>query len=481
MKAQSDRGWAAVLAAAMLVTLAGARVSLAQRILVNFDGADGEYSTASLVQGLDGNLYGTTYYGGADGQGTVFKMTPSGALTTLYSFCSQTGCTDGENPQAGLVLGTDGNFYGTTNYGGVNGGGFHGTIFKVAPTGELTTLYSFCSQTNCTDGSVPTAGLVQGTDGNFYGTTYDGGVDAKGTVFAITPKGALTTIYSFCSQGNCTDGSNPGAGLVQATDGNFYGTTHGGGAYDEGTVYEITPTGELTTLYSFCSQTNCADGAEPYAGGLIQATDGNFYGTTYYGGSYNFGAVFRITPNGMLTTLYSFCSQSGCTEGAYPKGSLVQATGGNFYGTTQAGGTHGDGVIFEISPSGSFGGAVSLDEITGWGPEAGLVQATNGALYGTTYEGGADYVGTVFALGAGLRAFVETLPTSGTVGAAVKILGTNLKGATSVTFNGTPATFTVVLPTEITTTVPSGATMGTVQVTTPSGTLKSNVPFRVIQ
>ena len=307
-------------------------------------------------------------------------------------------------------------------------------VFKITPSGTLTTLYSFCSQSGCTDGSIPLAGLVQATDGDFYGTT-DGGAGTCpppgcGTVFKITPSGTLTTLHSF----NGTDGYAPDAGLVQATDGDFYGTTEYGGTNGEygGTVFKITPGGTLTTLYRFCSQTHCADGGDP-SGGLVQAADGDLYGTTKYsgGGGGNFrGTIFKMTPSGTLTTLYSFCSQTNCADGT--------------------------------------------------APQAGLVQDTNGDLYGTTSSGGENNDGTVFRLSVGLGPFVKPRPPFGKVGAAVKILGTNLTGAASVSFDGTAAVFTVVSGSEITTTVPAGASSGKVQVITPSGTLSSNASFRVV-
>ncbi|HEY5177049.1 MAG TPA: choice-of-anchor tandem repeat GloVer-containing protein [Terriglobales bacterium] len=338
--------------------------------LHTFDGADGSIPDAGLVQGADGNFYGTTGQGGANddpscdfggrvGCGTVFKITPGGSLTTLYNFCSQPYCSDGSNPSATLVQGSDGNFYGTA-------GGQGGTVFRITPDGTLTTLYFFCSLNNCADGEYPRS-LVQGTDGNFYGTTYAGGTSNNctiyssigcGTVFKITPQGTLTTLHSFDNAGGCY----PQAGLVQGTDGNFYGTTSGGGPSGYcgypgpvgGTVFKITPAGILTTLYNFCSSTNCTDGDLPY-GELVQATDGNFYGTTNGGGDHGncggvaCGTVFEITPAGTLTTLYDFCSQPNCADGILPYGKLVQATDGNFYGTTYEGGTHGSGTVFRLS------------------------------------------------------------------------------------------------------------------------------------
>src|ERR1022692_4369163 len=310
---------------------------------------DGDAPYAGLVQATNGGLYGTTYGGGTNSAGTIFKITPGGTLTTLYSFCPQTNCTDGFGPKAGLVQAANGDLYGTKWGGGVND---QGTVFKITQGGTLTTLYSFNSPAMCRDGEVPFAELVQASNGDLYGTTAEGGTNGGGTVFKITPGGTLTRLYSFCSRG-CTDGLNPDAGLVQAANGDLYGTTSNGGANGQGTVFKITPGGTLTTLYNFCSQTNCTDGDQPFAG-LVQAADGDLYGTTYGGGANGgYGTVFKITPGGTLTTLYSFCSQSGCTDGAGPEAGLVQAANGNFYGTSYYGGTNG-GTVFKITPGGTL-------------------------------------------------------------------------------------------------------------------------------
>jgi len=442
--------------------------------LHSFDSTDGSRPAAGLVQATNGGLYGTTEYGGANTYGTVFKITRSGALTTLHNFDD----TDGAASVAPLVQATNGNLYGTTSGGGVM---FAGTVFKITPSGTLATLYSFAPEP---DGNEPFAGLVQATDGNLYGTTAYGGPENDGTVFKITPSGTLTTIYNFCSQSNCTDGNESFAPLVQAIDGNLYGTTINGGTVGGGTIFKITPSGTLTTVYNFCSQVSCADGASPYAG-LVQAANGDFYGTTDVDGANGEGTVFKITSGGTLTTLHSFDG----TDGFIVQAGLVQATDGNFYGTTEQGGADSGGTIFKITPSGTLTTVYNFCSQTsctdGSHPYAQLVQATDGNLYGTTYYGGTSVActagcGTVFGLSVGLGPFVETLPTSGKVGAAVKILGTNLTGSTSVTFNGTAATFTVVSSSEITTTVPAGATTGKVKVTTPHRTLTSNVSFRVI-
>ncbi len=443
-----------------------------------------------LVQATNGDLCGTTLGGGTSGAGTLFKITPHGALTLLHSFCAQSACADGYDPN-GLVLGADGDLYGTAGHGGPNVNG--GTVFKITPSGTLTTLYGFCPQNGCPDGADPAAGLVQTTNGDFYGTTYYGGADGVlnggegGTVFKITPSGTLTTVYSFCSQGgsSCSDGTWPDAALVQAANGNIYGTTPYGGAHALGIIFKITPNDTLTTLYNFCSQSGCADGMNPGTR-LVQATNGDLYGVTVGGN----GSIFKITLTGTLTTLYTFCSQSSCRDGKNPVAGLVQATDGNLYATTSRGGANGvvdggagDGTIFRITPAGTLTTVYSFCSQSGCAdggvPTAELVQHTDGKLYGVTSQFGAHGHGTVFSLSIGLGPFVKTQPSSGSVGAPVRILGSDLTGATRVTFNGTPATFSVVSPSLIAATVPPGATTGEIQVVTTSATLTSNVPFRV--
>jgi len=457
-------------------TYTGTDLGVTFTTLHSFDGTDGRLSFAGLVQATNGSLYGTTYYGGAKNSGEVFEITPSGTLTTFHSFCSKSGCTDGEYTYATPIQGTDGNFYGTTYLGGSKE---LGTVFKITPSGAATTLHTFGGP----DGSQPLAGLVQAGNGDFYGTTYIGGSEGKGEVFKITPNGALTTLHSFCSRSGCTDGENPFAGLILGVDGNLYGTTFGGGtAKGFGTVFKITPSGALTTLHSFCTKSGCPDGQFPQTG-LVQASNGNLYGTTISGGAYGDGTIFKITTSGTLTTLYNVCSQSGCPDGNYLIAGLIQATDGNLYGIMDVGGANGSGTIFKITLSGTLTTLYNFCSQSGCPdgqyPGGGLVQATDGNLYGTTADGGANGEGTVFSLSVGLGPFVETEPTAAKVGATVKILGTNLTGATSVNFNGNAATFTVVSSSEITTTVPAGATTGEVQVVTPNGTLLSNVSFRV--
>jgi uncharacterized repeat protein (TIGR03803 family) len=293
---------------------------------------DGLDLFAGVIQGSDGNFYGTAKLGGATNSGTVFKVTPAGVGTVLYSFA---GGSDGANPFASLIQGSDGNFYGTTRIGGAMN---FGTVFKITPAGVETVLYSFAGGT---DGANPLASLIEGSDGNFYGTTVFGGATNSGTVYKVTQAGAETVLYSFAGG---TDGVNPYGGVIQGSDGNLYGTTGNGGTTNTGTVFKITLAGTETVLYSFAGGT---DGATPSAG-LIQASDGNFYGTTSDGGVAGLGTMFEITPAGVETVLYSF---AGGTDGANPYASVIQGSDGSFYGTTEYGGGVNDyGTVFKYGP-----------------------------------------------------------------------------------------------------------------------------------
>jgi uncharacterized repeat protein (TIGR03803 family) len=368
-----------------------------------------------LVQGKNGSFYGTTFNGGANGQGSVFSVSPTGQLTTLYDFCPQTNCVDGANPEAGLILASDGNFYGTTDGGGATG---WGTVYSISPSGKFRSVYSFCALSHCTDGSLPTSALVQGTDGSFYGTTFAGGGPlSDGTIFRITPAGKLTTLYRFCSRQFgvvCLDGTMAYAGLVRGKDGNFYGTTYIGGNNDSGTIFRITPTGKFTTVYSFCPEgLPCVDGKNPSAP-LTVARNGDLYGTTVDGGAPLGGTIFRFS-KGKLTNLYTLCSAANCTDGGLPFGGLVQGSDGNFYGTTQAGGSNRTcsgtcGTIFQITPTGSLSTLYNFCSEAGcsdgnW-PYSTLVQGSDGKFYGATYYGGSSSCffgcGTVFSLSLGL-------------------------------------------------------------------------------
>src|SRR5579872_129296 len=469
--------------AAFVTCVLSSIVALGQTFttLADFGGWNGSLPAyEALIQGSDGNFYGTAQQGGLNDYGVVFRTTPNGGLVAAYNFCTQSSCTDGAYPAAGVILASDGNAYGTTYDGGTYG---YGTVFRLSPARILTVLYSF----NSSDGAYPQGGLRQGIDGNFYGTTNFGGTNGYGTVFKITLNGTLTTLHRFSG----SDGSAPFRALVQLADGNFYGVTEGGGSNKGGTVFKITPAGTLTTLYNFCTLANCADGASPNE--LAQGSDGNLYGTTSDGGNsqcqFGCGTVFKITPAGVLMTLYSFCDQTNCADGEFPYAALVQATDGRFYGTTYEGGA-GPGTIFSITPDGQFAVlhnfCMVANCVDGSYPAAPLLQATDGKLYGSTFQGGTDPCsngggcGTIFSLDMGLGPFVAFVRNPTKAGQMFGILGQGFTGTTNVSLNGTSISFTVKSDTLITATIPAGGTTGPVTVTTPTGTLTSNVPFRVL-
>lgn len=298
-------------------------------------GTNGAWPVAAkLLLAPDGNLYGTTLKGGANNLGTIFRVTTNGVLTTLISFTGTNGLFRGAIPQAGLIDGKDGYFYGTTSAGGVSN---TGTVFRVNATGDFASLTSFGGS----NGASPQTPLLLGPDGNFYGTTREGGTNGNcGTVFRVTAGGALSSLFSF----NGTNGFLPGGGLVLGSDGDFYGTTTFGGTSNWGTIYRLSPTGEFTNLVLF----EWTNGSDPY-GELALASDGNFYGTTSQGGggTYGVGTVYRLTPSGVLTTLLEFDG----TNGNGPVDGLIVGSDGDFYGTTQfgIGGPSSRGSVFRLS------------------------------------------------------------------------------------------------------------------------------------
>jgi uncharacterized repeat protein (TIGR03803 family) len=344
-----------------------------------------------------GANYSSNCYQGSCG--TVFKLAPNGdggyAETVLYSFCAQGGsdCTDGANPLAGLIEDASGNLYGTTWQGGATipyGGRTTtvGTVFKLALNGDgsysESVIYTFCSQSGCTDGQWPSSGLIEDASGDLYGTTSNGGTLSSycgniigcGTVFKLAANGggsySESVLYSFCSQSGCTDGEDPGAGLTEDASGNLYGATYyggitisgGSGSTTGGTVFKLAPNGDGSysenVLYSFCSKSGCTDGWYP-SSGLIEDTSGNLYGTTFQGGIYDLygdgGTVFELTPSGTgytETVLYSFCAQStgsiACADGSPPQGGVIEDASGNLYGTTNGGGPNAYGTVFKLTP-----------------------------------------------------------------------------------------------------------------------------------
>jgi uncharacterized repeat protein (TIGR03803 family) len=448
----------------------------------NLNGADPFHT--SLIQGLDGNLYGTTAYGGRfscppnGGCGTVFSLTEDGKIIRNFSFNG----IDGAYPFGGLIQTSNGALFGTTSSGGLSAAG--GSVFEFTPSGKLVTIHSFCSQASCSDGDSPSASLLHARDGNLYGTTCQGGAFNNGTVYKISPAGVFSSIHSFSG---LDDGSCPYGPLMQGANGQIYGTASGGGSNQYGTVFTVAAAGSVKILYVFAGPP--FDGAYP-DGGLVQSSDGSLYGTTLLGGSCpaapqaGCGTIFKISASGMFRLIYSFCVNGNpCYDGQGPADGLTLGSDGNLYGTTAfGGGVANAGTIFSITPDGTLTTlhAVISPVQEGKFPFTTLVQATNGKFYGTMEEGGVKGKGVIFSLDVGLSPFVSIEPSVGKIGTSVAILGNGLTGTTAVSFNGATSAFRVVSDNLISATVPVGATSGTVTVTTPSGALASNMAFRVL-
>jgi uncharacterized repeat protein (TIGR03803 family) len=366
----------------------------AEAVLWSFgSGTDGGFPFGTLIQASDGALYGVTSTGGTFNRGTVFRVTLAGVETVLWNFESG---TDGNGPSGALTMGGDGNFYGTTSQGGAYG---YGTVYRLTPAGVETVLWNFGAGN---DGQNPT-GLVLGKDGNFYGTTTNGGVAGYGTVFKITPSGAETILWSFWIVPG--DANNPVAPLIQASDGNFYGTSSGGGVADWGTVFQITPAGQESVFYSFVPSTEAPSNPIAPVAPLMEGPDGYLYGTTYDGGFLG-GDVVRLSKDGPAvvgsgfeeSVLWIF-GNSGSTDGYGSQAGLIVAGDGNFYGTTSGGGAYRGGTAFKLTPGGvesviwHFGGGADASNIQG-----ALLLANDGNFYGLSVTGGANGKGAIFRL-----------------------------------------------------------------------------------
>ncbi len=474
----SISSWLKVMGSVILWgVMAHASFAQTYNVLTSFTGPNGGTPMGALMEGIDGKLYGTTFTSGPHGIGTVFSITKTGNLTTLNGFCDSFSCDHAASPEAGLVQGIDGYLYGTTSgFACENLGYSCTTVFKMSPSGTLVGTYTF------TTGGPGTAPLVQASNLNLYGV--------GSTAFEITPGGQLTTLSSL---------SGGSQALAQSPQGDFYFSTYYGGGHGFGAVYRMTPAGVITTVYDFCPETGCADGQYP-DGPIVVGNDGNLYGTTTEGGGPSYGgSFFKLTPTGKFTKLYSFCSKPNCADGDYPMG-LTQGSDGNFYGVTVYGGNgatgiiSGYGILFKMTPTGAFTQLYNFCSQSncadGANPFAALAQSTNGKFYGTAQYGGTNAAacpigfsygpcGTLFSLSVGLGPFVALPINTAPSGTTVGILGQGLSGTTTVTFNGTPASFTIKGDTYLTATVPAGATSGRVKVSTSAGTLTSNRIFYV--
>jgi uncharacterized repeat protein (TIGR03803 family) len=467
-----------------VLSVALAAVSPAQTIIHRFTGINnaGASPWAAPVEGFDTNLYGTTGTGGVYNEGTVYKIGPTGKLIWQYSFCKFAGCPDGSSPFAALEQSSIGGLlFGVTKSGGSN---LVGESFAISPSGKLTRLSSFGDGNS--DGAQPDSPMVAAIDGWQWGTAMFGGSNGNyGVIFQqeLVNNGRRNVMYDFCNAPSCVDGYFPEGPLVQASDGKIYGTTNSGGLWGSGTVFEWDPASlTLSTLHHFCALPSCADGTYPMSG-VIQGKDGNFYGVAGYSGvtpsGSGKGTIFKITPQGAFRVLHTFSGPDGAT----PMG-IVQATDGNLYGVTESGGNNNFGTVFKITTGGVFTKLHDFagGEFDGSLPHSAPMQRTDGNIYGTTRTGGSVLdTGVVFRLNTGLKPFVKLLPALGQVGSVVSIYGTHLAGTTTVSFNGVTTTaVTQASPTLIYVAVPAGATTGPVQVTTASGNLLSNVPFKVL-
>lgn len=417
---------------------------------------------SGLIHGADGYFYGTTQGAGSNGAGMAFKISPQGVLMVLHNFGStvNNGVYVYEDAPNGLIQGTDGNFYGTTAYG-YYGYSSSGGVFRIDPKGNETVLYAFGAN-GTTDGSAPAGNMVEASDRNFYGVTQSGGTDGEGTVFGVGTTGVERVLYNFTyGQNGSTDGDDPNGGLIQGSDGALYGTTQYGGTANLGTVFKVTLAGTITILHNFGDGSVVEDGTVPMAG-LIQSSDGNFYGTTSTGGSSKNGTVFKMTPQGQVTILHSFSDGTLSNDGNTPMAALIQGSDGNFYGTAANGGESFGGVVFEITPQGAYTILHSFQDGTvqpdGAQPQAALVQDSSGNFYGTTSSGGSSFVGSVFEVTPNLPA-LKSLPTiSGTAGLPLTYTAIGTQGTTTYASSDLPAGLSIDGSTGVISGTPSAAT-----------------------
>jgi uncharacterized repeat protein (TIGR03803 family) len=425
-----------------------------------------------LSQGQDGDFYSTIQTNGTTNYGSVYKMTTAGKYTLLSSFCAEKApcALTGANPTGGVTLGFDGNFWGTTLNGGKDAAG---TVFKITPSGTLTKVYDF---TNAKDDSAPIYPPLQGQDGNLYGVSEEQYNSQYGAFYKLTIKGKATP-HPF----NYADGATPNL-PAQGTNLSFYGTTQAGGdpTCRCGVVYKATAGGTITVLHKFTGYASSTvyDGNRPI-GVLVQGSDGDFYGTTYAGGASNIGTIFKISASGVYTLVHSFTGVP--TDGAHPIAGLTVGTDGNLYGTTSVGGKQNGGTIYDITSAGKETVLYSFCSVScfdGFNPTTPMVQHTDGEFYGNTL-GNSNGGSAFYSFNVGLKPFAKLVTWSAKVGATVEILGQGFTGTTAVSFDGIAAKFNNVSDTYMTAAVPAGALSGAVTVTTFTGTLTSDRNFLV--
>jgi uncharacterized repeat protein (TIGR03803 family) len=462
------------LLATLILTSAGTtHLANAQTptLLYQFGSASGDPVNpaylAIITQGRDGNMYSTSPKGGANQNGAAFKFSPNGTESVLHSFLADG--SEGTDCISGFTLGRDGNLYGAcpsypTRYG---------TLYKLTSTGTFSLLHTFVGGSN--DGAYPFSPPTQASDGNFYGVTYSGGgVPGPGTFYQMTPGGTTKMLYVFSAGGKSQIPYGP---LVLGSDGYLYGSNLTGGAHGGGAIIKISTKGKRTDLYAFNSPN---DGNESL-GGVIQGSDGNYYGCTYSGGLYSGGTAYKVTPKAAFTVLRQF-GATGSADGVNCQVGLVQATDGSFYGVQPVDLNHKKGTIFKIDKNGTYSIPYYFDGTVGATPTSALFQNTNGLLYGLTTAGGIGTPGQgiIYSFNIGAKPFARLELTSGVAGNSIGIFGQGFLAATGVTFGGVSAAFTPAGDNYMTVTVPSAGKSGAVVVNIPSGNLTSSKPFKLL-
>ena len=452
--------WLLLVAFTLISSFASAQT---ESILYNFPGGNPQ---SGVTFDGNGNIFGTTVFGGANGAGTVWELSSTGTYSLLYSFGDS--LTDGSGPVAGVTIDSHGNLFGTTRAGGANGAG---TVWEISSSNTYSVLYSFGAST--TDANDPSAGVTVDASGNLYGVTEFGGANGKGAVWEISASNTYSILYSFGASGG--DAAYPVANVVFDSNGNMFGTSAYGGLYGGGAIWEITSTGSYSVYHSLGSSSS--DGANPLAGVAFDAY-GDMYGTTKTGGASGVGTVWEITASGTYGTLHSFGSSS--SDGSGPNAGVTVDNSGNLFGTTTAGGSSNAGAVWEITSVGTYQliysfGAFSNDAAT---PIGGVTCDASGNLYGSTSIGGASNYGTLWKINAPVLALSSVNLSAGSVSGGTSVVGTISLAAPAASGGFTVALSSnsvyVVVPPTIT--VPEGSTTASFPIwTDPASTSQSAV------